>query len=190
MTFDDWVRAHANRNTDVDGAYGAQCWDLWAAYACDLCGADMADVNTPGTGSYAGLAGGVYADFPRTAHLPRCSTAFPRDSRRGRATLRSGDTTRDTRPRTWPLSSRTRPTRHGSVSSRRTWTPRRLHASCGRRRPHSAICDRRHKTTPPPRKDYKWLNCLSSMTTKRRGMVLEQPRRTAKADERGSDESV
>lgn len=34
--FGDWVKANTGKYVDVDGAYGAQCWDLWHWYYKDF----------------------------------------------------------------------------------------------------------------------------------------------------------
>ncbi|WP_306925294.1 FG-GAP repeat domain-containing protein [Arthrobacter globiformis] len=37
-TFDGWVANNENRYIDMDGAYGAQCWDLWENYCLYVIG--------------------------------------------------------------------------------------------------------------------------------------------------------
>lgn len=48
----------------MDGAYGAQCWDLWAKYCMDLYGASVSDCITP-----TGYAEGNYTRFPTNAKM-------------------------------------------------------------------------------------------------------------------------
>ena len=51
ITFAQWVDQTKNRFWDMDGAYGAQCWDLWSKYAQEVFGVPQADTNT--TDGYA-----------------------------------------------------------------------------------------------------------------------------------------
>ena len=48
----------------MDGAYGAQCWDLWAKYCMDMYGCSLQDCITP-----SGYAEGNYRLFPTTAKM-------------------------------------------------------------------------------------------------------------------------
>lgn len=50
-TFNQFVSAHEGVVTDVDGAYGGQCWDLWSSYAQECCGVSQAATST--TSGYA-----------------------------------------------------------------------------------------------------------------------------------------
>ena len=73
--FDDWVARNTGAFRDVDGAYGAQCWDLFAAYCTDLYGAGPGQANTASSGPWAGYAGSLYASYPVT---PWQGAAFER----------------------------------------------------------------------------------------------------------------
>lgn len=64
ITFDDWIKQTQGRYWDMDGAYGAQCWDLWAKYCMDLYGASVSDCITP-----TGYAEGNYTRFPTNAKM-------------------------------------------------------------------------------------------------------------------------
>ena len=64
ITFDDWIKQTQGRYWDMDGAYGAQCWDLWAKYSMDMYGLSIQDCITP-----TGYAEGCYTRFPYTAAL-------------------------------------------------------------------------------------------------------------------------
>lgn len=64
ITFDEWIRQTQGRFWDMDGAYGAQCWDLWAKYCMDLYGASVSDCITP-----TGYAEGNYTRFPTNAKM-------------------------------------------------------------------------------------------------------------------------
>ena len=64
ITFDDWVKRTQGSFWDMDGAYGAQCWDLWAKYSMDMYGLSVQDCITP-----TGYAEGCYTRFPYTAAL-------------------------------------------------------------------------------------------------------------------------
>lgn len=63
-TLDEWFTQTENRWWDMDGAYGAQCWDLWAKYSMDMYGLSVQDCITP-----TGYAEGCYTRFPYTAAL-------------------------------------------------------------------------------------------------------------------------
>lgn len=59
----------------MDGAYGAQCWDLWAKYCMDMYGLSVSDCITP-----TGYAEGLYTRYPTSA---RVSQTFDRKSADG-----------------------------------------------------------------------------------------------------------
>lgn len=63
-TLDEWFTQTENRYWDMDGYYGAQCWDLWAKYSMDMYGLSVQDCITP-----TGYAEGCYTRFPYTAAL-------------------------------------------------------------------------------------------------------------------------
>ena len=57
----EWFAQAENRYWDMDGAYGAQCWDLWAKYSMDMYGLSLQDCITP-----TGYAEGCYTRYPYT----------------------------------------------------------------------------------------------------------------------------
>jgi hypothetical protein len=70
ITFSQWIDQTKNRYWDMDGAYGAQCWDLWAKYSMDMYGMSIQDCITP-----TGYAGGLYTSYPVSA---RCEQVYER----------------------------------------------------------------------------------------------------------------
>lgn len=70
ITFAQWIDQTKNRYWDMDGAYGAQCWDLWAKYSMDMYGMSIQDCITP-----TGYAGGLYTSYPVSA---RCGQVYER----------------------------------------------------------------------------------------------------------------
>lgn len=60
-TLNEWFTQTENRYWDMDGAYGAQCWDLWAKYSMDMYGLSVQDCITP-----TGYAEGCYTRYPYT----------------------------------------------------------------------------------------------------------------------------
>lgn len=74
ITFDDWITQTQGRYWDMDGAYGAQCWDLWAKYCMDLYGASVSDCITP-----TGYAEGNYTHFPTNAKMAAIFEKKPAD---------------------------------------------------------------------------------------------------------------
>ena len=52
MRFNEWVNSVDGQHIDVDGNYGAQCWDLWCHYAMNVFGASMWQASTNSGGSY------------------------------------------------------------------------------------------------------------------------------------------
>lgn len=63
-TLDEWFTQTENRYWDMDGAYGAQCWDLWAKYSMDMYGLSVQDCITP-----TGYAEGCYTRYPYTQRI-------------------------------------------------------------------------------------------------------------------------
>lgn len=70
ITFAQWIDQTQGRYWDMDGAYGAQCWDLWAKYSMDVYGMSIQDCITP-----TGYAGGLYSAYPVSA---RCGQVYER----------------------------------------------------------------------------------------------------------------
>lgn len=64
ITFTQWIDQTKNRYWDMDGAYGAQCWDLWAKYCMDMYGLSVSDCITP-----TGYAGGLYTAYPTSSRV-------------------------------------------------------------------------------------------------------------------------
>ncbi len=64
--FDRWAADNTGAWRDMDGYYGAQCWDLFSAYCVDLMGAQVWQTNTAPSGTWAGLAGSLFAQYPVT----------------------------------------------------------------------------------------------------------------------------
>lgn len=79
--FDQWVASNTGAWRDMDGAYGAQCWDLFAAYCMDLMGAQVWQCTTGRSGRYAGYAGSLYDCYPATGwqgrHFERVPASRP-----------------------------------------------------------------------------------------------------------------
>lgn len=59
----DWIPTVQGRYINMDGAYGAQCWDL-AAHWCTTLGLPV--INTGGPGRWPGWAGNMVDAFPQT----------------------------------------------------------------------------------------------------------------------------
>ena len=69
MNFQEWINSRNGRAIDVDGWYGAQCWDSWHDYANALFGVPMRNTGCsaggPGT-HHPGYACEVYHQFDRS----------------------------------------------------------------------------------------------------------------------------
>nr|DAT87779.1 MAG TPA: CHAP domain protein [Caudoviricetes sp.] len=74
ITFNQWIDQTKNRFWDMDGAYGAQCWDLWAKYSMDMYGMSIQDCITP-----TGYAGGLYTSYPVSARCEQVYERIPAD---------------------------------------------------------------------------------------------------------------
>jgi hypothetical protein len=70
--FAAWVQAVQGQYINMDGAYGAQCWDLHAHFA-DWFG--LPRVNTGYRGRWVGWAGNMYDAYPQT---PAIESAYER----------------------------------------------------------------------------------------------------------------
>ena len=46
MNIQEWINSVNGKAIDVDGHYGAQCWDLWSSYAQYVYGIPRVDTNT------------------------------------------------------------------------------------------------------------------------------------------------
>ena len=65
MDIGQWINTVNGKAIDVDGHYGAQCWDLWSHYARNVYGIPAADTNT-----VDGYAASVYtARYSRSRAL-------------------------------------------------------------------------------------------------------------------------
>ena len=76
-TFDDWVKANTGAWRDLDGAYGAQCWDLYAAYCTEVLGAPLSATHTSPTAQYAGYAGSLWTGFPTSTWQGQAFARIP-----------------------------------------------------------------------------------------------------------------
>lgn len=65
MNFQEWLNSRNGQAIDVDGNWGAQCWDLWSDYAMTLFGASMYQTSTNSGGVYhhAGYACEIWHNF-------------------------------------------------------------------------------------------------------------------------------
>ena len=64
ITFNQWISQTQGKYWDMDGAYGAQCWDLWAKYCMDMYGLSVSDCITP-----TGYAEGLYTRYPTSTRV-------------------------------------------------------------------------------------------------------------------------
>ena len=70
MDIQEWINSVNGKTIDMDGAYGGQCWDLWASYARNVYGIPAADTNT-----VDGYAASVYtARYGRSRALQNTFT--------------------------------------------------------------------------------------------------------------------
>ena len=74
ITFTQWINQTHGRFWDMDGSYGAQCWDLWAKYSMDMYGMSIQDCITP-----TGYAGGLYTAYPVSARCEQVYERIPAD---------------------------------------------------------------------------------------------------------------
>lgn len=65
-TFGDYRKTITGRYTNMDNAYGNQCWDLIAHMSAFF---GLARINTAGSGAYAGYAGSMYTAFPQSSAI-------------------------------------------------------------------------------------------------------------------------
>lgn len=76
ISFASWRQSVVGRHIDIDGAYGAQCWDLWADYAIRVHDAEFYSTFTRmGVGADSGLASSLWLYFPAR---PGIDTQFTR----------------------------------------------------------------------------------------------------------------
>lgn len=75
ITFAQWISQTQGRYWDMDGWYGAQCWDLWAKYCMDMYGLSVSDCITP-----TGYAEGLYTRYPTST---RVGQTFDRKAAQG-----------------------------------------------------------------------------------------------------------
>lgn len=70
MRFTDWLNNVNGKAIDLDGYYGAQCWDLWGHYATNLIGVAPARLTYTGAGGgcrqHPGYTCGVWYGFDRS----------------------------------------------------------------------------------------------------------------------------
>lgn len=87
MNFQEWLNSRNGRAIDMDGYYGAQCWDSWADFAVYVVGAPvrMTYTGAGGGGTHRpGYACEVYHQFERSG-LNQWFTRF------GNVTAKPGD---------------------------------------------------------------------------------------------------
>jgi len=65
MNFREWLDSRNGVGVNVDGQWGAQCWDLWSDYAMTLFGASMYQTSTDSGGNVhvSGYACGIWHGF-------------------------------------------------------------------------------------------------------------------------------
>lgn len=71
QTLSAWIQSVQGKYIDMDGAYGAQCWDLsahWAKYI------GKPVINTGGPGRWPGWAGNMVDAFPQSAEIAAAYT--------------------------------------------------------------------------------------------------------------------
>lgn len=87
LSFAKWRNDVVGRYIDIDGWYGAQCWDLWADYAIRCHGAEKYSTWTSGdAGRDTGLASSVWLKFPAKPGIDRQFVKLGRD-----AAIQAGD---------------------------------------------------------------------------------------------------
>jgi len=82
--FSQWIATVQGQYINMDGAYGAQCWDLHAHFA-DWFGLPRVDTGYPGR--WAGWAGNMYDAYPQTPAIEAAYERIP-----GSQPAQAGDT--------------------------------------------------------------------------------------------------
>lgn len=72
--FSQWITEVQDQYIDMDGAYGAQCWDLHAHFA-DTFG--LPRINTGHAGRWVGWAGNMYDAYPQTPEIEAAYELVP-----------------------------------------------------------------------------------------------------------------
>lgn len=67
MSVDSFVSTYLHRYVDVDGYYGAQCWDLWERYSRDVVG--VSNISTQYS-AHPGYAIGIWDGYSRNGAAP------------------------------------------------------------------------------------------------------------------------
>lgn len=75
-SLDAWGRQVVGQTIDMDGWYGAQCWDLIAHWLA-ACGVPVALTYTASSGPLAGLAGSLVYSFPARPGIERYVDLVP-----------------------------------------------------------------------------------------------------------------
>lgn len=75
MTLNEFIWKYNGKKVDYDGAYGAQCVDLFRQYAKDVCG--IKEKLEPC--STSGGAKDLYLDYPK---MPKLNTYFTRSAKK------------------------------------------------------------------------------------------------------------
>lgn len=69
MNFDEWLNSRNGTYVNIDGNYGAQCWDTWSDYAVNVIGVDYPKTGTQAGGgcpNHPGYACGIWKGFDRS----------------------------------------------------------------------------------------------------------------------------
>ncbi|MCS3426734.1 CHAP domain-containing protein [Leucobacter aridicollis] len=100
LTFAQWRKQAVGKHIDIDGAFGAQCWDLWADYAFRAHGATgLMPWTSADAGADSGLASSLWLKFPARPGIDGLFTRLGRD-----ITPREGDVAVWARSRQFPDS--------------------------------------------------------------------------------------
>lgn len=100
LTFAQWRKQAVGKLIDIDGAFGAQCWDLWADYAFRVHGATgLMPWTSANAGADTGLASSLWLKFPARPGIDGLFSRIGRDE-----TPREGDVAVWARSRSFPDS--------------------------------------------------------------------------------------
>ncbi len=82
--FSEWIQEVQGKYIDMDGAYGAQCWDLAAHFMSTM---GLPIVHTGGAGRWPGWAGNMYDAYPQSDAIAAAYERIP-----GSQPAQAGDT--------------------------------------------------------------------------------------------------
>lgn len=82
--FSQWIAWAQGKYIDMDGAYGAQCWDLSAHFMATM---GLPIVHTGGAGRWPGWAGNMYDAYPQSDAIAAAYERVP-----GSQPAQAGDT--------------------------------------------------------------------------------------------------